>query len=368
MDRPAPGYAPEACELSWWRRGLAQGAGYMFPSLSFLFIPIFLLRDTPHIVVTTVLITLIGALSTGTSWIMHTTETIRWLWLFGLMLLIVAVGVVTDGDAKPAYFVAFPAAVAAVLLPWTDARLVILVIALLGGGYSLVEGDAFGVVLAVTAATIGITIGATLEAQHTRRQLELAEERTAVLAVAAERERIGRDLHDILGHSLTTIAVKADLAERLIGRDDDALRTEIRQLAEIARQSLSDVRATASGMREVRLGPELAAARAVLLAAGVAPITPRSLPQLGDDTSELFGYVVREGVTNVVRHADATRCVIECDSSGISVADDGVGITGPGEGSGIAGLRTRLDAAGGTFEVESTPQGTRITARLGTTP
>ena len=99
-------------------------------------------------------------------------------------------------------------------------------------------------------------------------------EELARVAVAAERERIGRDLHDILGHSLTAIAVKAGLARRLVGRDDDAAAAEIGEVEKLAREALADVRATASGFREVSLASQLAVTRSVLRAAGIAPNLP----------------------------------------------------------------------------------------------
>ena len=368
MDGQAPGYVRAAYALPWIRRGFSQGAGYMFPTLGFLLIPIWSLRDTPYLPVTIALAVIIGALAISTSWVLHIGEAGRWLWLLALILAIVTLGIVTDGEARPAYFAAFPAAVAAQLLPWPEARLVIVVLALIAGGYSFIGRDWFGVVLAVTAATVGLTIGASLEANHARTRLALAEERTAVLAVAAERERIGRDLHDILGHSLTTIAIKADLASRLIGRDDAAASQEVRQIADVARQSLADVRATASGMREVRLASEIAAARSVLVAAGVETDTPVNLPALADEASELFGYVVREAVTNVVRHADANRCEITCTEDCVSIIDDGRGLGDRGEGSGLGGLRARAENAGADLLVSSSAEGTVVLATLREAP
>ncbi|MFT3888874.1 MAG: histidine kinase [Arachnia sp.] len=371
-DRAAPGFVPEACDLPLWRRGFAQGAGYTLPSLGFLFIPIYFLRDSPQVWVVSALMFGIGALMVGASWIMHLDETRRWLWLGALIGLIVALGVVTQGEARFSYFAPFPATAAAILIRWRDARLVIVLVALAAGGWSLTQGDVFGVVMAIMAATIGATVGFSLQADHARQRMEEAERRTAVFAVAAERERIGRDLHDILGHSLTTIAIKADLAARLIGRDDAAARAEVSSLAAVARQALADVRTTASGMQHVRLAAEIASARSVLLAAGVEARTPAAVPDLDDESSEVLGYVVREAVTNVVRHAGARACTIECEPGVVRVTDDGSGIaagvagaaaSGP-VGEGLAGLRRRVEEAGGTLSVSSSGTGTLVEARL----
>jgi two-component system sensor histidine kinase DesK len=199
----------------------------------------------------------------------------------------------------------------------------------------------------------------------------------AVLSVAAERERIGRDLHDILGHSLTAISIKAGLAARLVDQDATAARSEIADIEDIARRALDDVRATASGYREVSLATEIASARSVLLAAGVEARVPSAVEPVPRAVSELFGYVVREAVTNVVRHSEATTCTVELTRDSVSITDDGRGFV-PGAptggsahagGSGLNGLAARVDAAGGRFSVRSEPgRGTVVRAELLTSP
>ena len=170
-----------------------------------------------------------------------------------------------------------------------------------------------------------------------------AERRVSTLAVSAERERISRDLHDILGHSLTAISIKSELAGRLIDANPDAAKAQIAEVEEIARQALADVRSTASAIREVRVAVELAGARSVLLAAGIEAQVPAALPALTDETSELFGFVVREAVTNVVRHSGATRCTISVTEDRVEIVDNGSGL-----GSESGGLRpARAGRAGG---------------------
>jgi two-component system, NarL family, sensor histidine kinase DesK len=196
------------------------------------------------------------------------------------------------------------------------------------------------------------------------------EQRLSLLALAAERERIGRDLHDILGHSLTAIAVKAGLAARLVDVDPSAARTQLSEIEEVARQALTDVRATASGFRQVWLAGELACARSILLAAGIEARVPAPLPPLPDEISELFGYVVREAVTNVVRHSGATTCTIELTPASVRVVDDGIGREAPPAGtarrrSGLDGLAERVAAAGGELIVTHGPDGgTLVSATL----
>ena len=134
----------------------------------------------------------VGAFMLGTSWVLHLGEARRWLWLAGLILLIMTLGIVTDGEAKFAYFAPFPTTAAALLIRWREARLVIVLISLAAGGWSLARGDIFGVVLAIMAATIGSTVGLTLQAEHARRRAEVAEQRTERQVVRARHtERAG---------------------------------------------------------------------------------------------------------------------------------------------------------------------------------
>lgn len=365
-DLSAPAHQAGADGLPWHRRALAQGAGYFLPSVLFVFVPLFFAEGwTPWVWVGAVACLLaITALFIGSTLVAHWPEAWRWLWLLALMLAVVALGVITDGDARPWYFAAFVTSVTAVLIAWRHARIVITVVALASLAVSLSLGDMFGTIMAIMSFALGWGIGAGIDTERTKEKLRRAEERTAVLAVAAERERIGRDLHDILGHSLTTIAVKADLAQRLVGRSDDAARAEIGALADVARQALADVRATASGMREVRLAVEVAAARSVLDAAGVECRTPSALPTLPDGRAELFGYVVREAVTNVVRHAGAVTCTITADETSVAVTDDGRGIATDAVGSGLRGLTERVEASGGRLTVTSSAAGTTVRATL----
>ncbi|GAB2851482.1 sensor histidine kinase [Lentzea nigeriaca] len=177
------------------------------------------------------------------------------------------------------------------------------------------------------------------------QQLREAQAEVARLASEAERNRIARDLHDLLGHSLTAITVKSALARRL---EPAAARAEMESVEQLARQALSDVRAAVSGYQDVTLAGELARGRELLRAAGVAADLPTAVDAVPPRRQELFGWVVREGVTNVVRHARAGRCTVELTASTVEVRDDGVG--GPaGAGSGLDGLRARVAAAGGVL-------------------
>jgi two-component system, NarL family, sensor histidine kinase DesK len=187
-------------------------------------------------------------------------------------------------------------------------------------------------------------------------KLAAARAEVARLAAENERSRIARDLHDLLGHSLTTITVKAGLARRLADRDPQRAAAEIAEVEELSRRSLADVRAAVSGYRDVTLAGELASAREVLRAAGVQPELPGAVDIVHPALHEVFGWVVREGVTNVVRHARATRCTITFGRNWVSIVDDGRGGVA-GAGNGLIGLRERMEDAGGTLVAAGGPGG-----------
>jgi two-component system sensor histidine kinase DesK len=171
-------------------------------------------------------------------------------------------------------------------------------------------------------------------------------------SIEQERLRISRDLHDLLGHTLTTVAVKAELAQRLVSIDPTRATDEMREVAALARQSLTDVRSTVAGYREVSLPTELATAREVLRAAGIEADLPPTVASVPEDQRELFGWVVREGVTNAVRHSRAHRVTIRILDRGIEVVDDGARPAAYAgndtcNGTGLQGLAERVAAAGG---------------------
>jgi len=192
-------------------------------------------------------------------------------------------------------------------------------------------------------------------------QLAAAHSEIARLAVADERNRFARDLHDILGHTLTVITVKAELAGRLVRLAPERAEAEIAEMEGLAREALRGVRDAISGYREVVLAGELASARTVLAAAGIEAELSDRVDQVPADRQELFGWVVREGVTNVVRHSTAKRCRIRITPSEVEVTDDGRGPekvpAGGLAGHGLAGLRERAEAAGGSLSVGRSPEG-----------
>lgn len=238
------------------------------------------------------------------------------------------------------------------------------VIAVLAALLAVAASSGTMVMLTVMGLATSVGIQQGIERERAQEALAEVQERNAVLAVAAERERISRDLHDILGHSLTTITVSAQLGRRLVAADPELAAEHLTEIERIARQSLADVRATVAGMQEVRIATEIASARSVLAAAGVTAELPTAVPTITDEHAELFGYVVREGVTNVVRHANATRCEIRLDEHSVSVTDDGQGLRAGAPGNGLIGLRHRVESAGGRFVFSSSADGTTVGATI----
>ncbi|MFD8820718.1 sensor histidine kinase, partial [Streptomyces sp. NPDC059627] len=159
----------------------------------------------------------------------------------------------------------------------------------------------------VTAAILGLS--------EAVRELRAAREQLAHQAVEKERLRFSRDLHDLLGHTMSVIVVKSEAARRLAPRDMDAALAQITDIESVGRQALTEIREAVTGYREGSLGTELDRARSVLDAAGVEPVVGRSGAPLAPQTEALLGWVVREAVTNVVRHSGASRCEITVDGN-----------------------------------------------------
>ena len=201
---------------------------------------------------------------------------------------------------------------------------------------------------------------------RTVRQLRATQGKMARLAVAEERSRLARDLHDVLGHSLTTITVKAGLARRVLETSSDRQRAidEVRDVEELARQALTDVRATVSGYRTASLPAELVGARAALSAAGIAADLPHAVDNVTGGLQTTFAYVLREGVTNVIRHSNASRCEVRLGDTWLEVRDNGqsaadvvISSRATGGGHGLSGLSERVAEVNGTLDAGPLPEG-----------
>ena len=185
-------------------------------------------------------------------------------------------------------------------------------------------------------------------------QLKLSQEEIKQLAALAERERIARDLHDLLGHTLSVIAVKAELAGKLTERDLPKARAEIEDVCRISRDALKQVREAVAGYRHTGLAGELANARLAMEAMDIRFGYDPPPEGIHAAAEAVLGMIVREAVTNVVRHARADRCRIvfrqERKQLVMEVRDNGVGGELK-EGGGITGMRSRLQEVGGTLEI-----------------
>ncbi|MGJ6962599.1 sensor histidine kinase [Streptosporangium sp. G11] len=189
-------------------------------------------------------------------------------------------------------------------------------------------------------------------------ELRRTRDQVAALAVDQERERFARDLHDILGHGLTTITLKAGLVRRILESSGDlgAAAREAGDVERLSRQALADVRATVSGYRQVTLSGELVVAKEALRVAGIRAQLPYAVDDVHPGLQEVFGHVLREAVTNVVRHSSAGRVTVGMGGNWLEVYDDGTG-TAVRWGNGLRGLEERLRAVGGTLEAGPREQG-----------
>lgn len=224
-------------------------------------------------------------------------------------------------------------------------------------------GIAYGTFISVmvTAAILALS--------ETVKELRSTREELARSAVEKERLRFSRDLHDLLGHTLSVIVVKAEATRRLAPRDLDAALGQVSDIESVGRQALTEIREAVTGYREGSLATELDRARDLLDAAGIEAVVRQSGPPLAPQTAALLGWVVRESATNVVRHARATRCEIEvtgtAERTRLLITDDGRGVGSGTPGSGLKGLAERLAAAGGSLESGPAPGGGfRVTAEL----
>ncbi|MGO4536422.1 sensor histidine kinase [Leifsonia sp. 2MCAF36] len=251
------------------------------------------------------------------------------------------------------------------------------------GGLGLVQLVVFTVAgtlendwyISLVTVSIGVMMSAFARQIDALRRLRSAQSEIARLAVVDERARFSRDMHDVLGHSLTVVTVKSELARRLIPVDQERAADEIADIERLSRSALADLRAAVAGYREMSLSTELAAAQAGLAAADIQAHLPRNGEAVDADLRELFGWVLREGVTNVIRHSGSRNCWVTVGSDSLDIEDDGRG-PGPSPavveaplgatdvasvirttGSGLAGLTVRAAEVGARVAVGAGPRG-----------
>ncbi|MCR9130361.1 MAG: sensor histidine kinase [Alphaproteobacteria bacterium] len=250
-------------------------------------------------------------------------------------------------------------------------RLAVIAIAVIGLVYWPLSLLVLPVTLFEVAITSFISImagAATLAGFNTAERVSLSERALrldAELAAVRERERIARDLHDVLGHTLTTIAVKSDLANRLMDSDPDAARKEIAEIRDASRASLRDVRAAVAGMNATTLKVEIERARSALESAGVTLSVKGEAPGLEPRADTALGLAMREAATNIIRHSGARSARLTLSaadgSARFTIEDDGGG-GAPVEGEGLTGMRRRLEGLGGSLKISEGAAGVRLIA------
>jgi len=233
------------------------------------------------------------------------------------------------------------AAVAAMATPQRIGFYAVLLCSALAGVTSAIGGADGGTVVGFIASSAGIGMLMLVMRDLRMRNVELSAARAelARLAVAEERERFARDLHDLLGHSLSVIALKAELAGRLLAEGPAAAAREVGELEQVARTALGEVREAVSGYRQPTLAGELAGARMALSAAGIDADVQEARAALDPPVEAVLAWAVREGATNVIRHSGARHCTLKITTSltdaGVEVIDDGRGVVSNGNGAGV---------------------------------
>ncbi|MBB5344669.1 sensor histidine kinase [Tunturibacter empetritectus] len=197
------------------------------------------------------------------------------------------------------------------------------------------------------------------EQKRAECKLRVAQEENLALAAVAERERIARDLHDVLGHTLSVIVLKAELAGRLVESDPQRAAREIADVESTARTALSEVREAIGGYRSQGLTSEMERARKTLQSAGVALSCESPVPQLNASEETVLCLTMREAITNIVRHAKATQCRVRFARSedgyhSLLITDDGAQPK-IREGNGLRGMRERIQSLGGRLTITNSP-------------
>ena len=350
--------------MSFNARTIKLGRLFMVAWLGFFIYPIDVILTSPF-AGRDKAVALALLLSSGLVWAWFWTRVVggpdeRYRWL-AFALSAVTIGIFTL-MTPPRYGTLFVCAIviAGAAFPWRIAVPLVVATALTGGVFDIIRGtDALqGMGEVLNDAIVGLAAVAGRLLVQANQQLSVAREQIARLAVGEERLRFARDLHDLLGHSLSVIALKSELAGRLLQRSPEMAAHEVEDIENVARDALRDVREAVSGYRQPTLAAELAGAREALNAAGIDCHIEQDHQPLPSAVESVFAWAVREGTTNAMKHSRATRCAIRISqderSATLDVIDNGRGGT-PLPGSGLRGLEERVGERGGRLTAEALP-------------
>ena len=350
-------------------RGPTRGRGRAFPALVWLGFILFPLVDAVATSGSTVgrILTIAGALAFVTSYVLLVLSWRRRAWT-GLAVLLFtgmigsAIALTLASGPGWGFLFTYAAAVVALFSPTNIGWAGVVSCAALASGCSALAGASPSAVISYGVTALGIGLLMVLLRDLRVRNEELSEARAelAEAAVAQERERFARDLHDLLGHTLSVITLKAELAGRLLPDRAEEAAVEVAEVEQVARQALTEVRLAVSGYRQPTLDGELAGARMALSAAGIAASLEAPDVSLTPDVEAVLAWAVREGATNVIRHSAAKNCTIRITpglaNATVEVIDDGRGAGEPlaadgvRDGHGLEGLRERAEALHGRVE------------------
>ncbi|KRB02287.1 sensor histidine kinase [Lysobacter sp. Root690] len=334
--------------------------------LSFVFIPLFFWQP-PWWIIAMAIASVVAFLPMY--WAFYRGGSKLRLWLV-LAVAGIGYGVLPYGIGGGTYLIFAAGMIASFLPRWHGMALAVALFAIFSVEALMILPPEFSPVSSVLIQTlVGAIVYAGVLAARSRElrnaELRLTQEEVRRLASLAERERIGRDLHDLLGHTLSVVVLKSQLAARLLEHDKKAAQDQICEVERVAREALTQVREAVAGIRANGLQAELAAARLALLGGEISldhKLAPVDIPL---NVEAALALALRESVTNVLRHARARRVDVELtqDARGgivLRIADDGRGGVS-GEGHGLTGMRERLHSVGGVVEIESpNGAGTRL--------
>lgn len=344
--------------------------GFSAPWLVFLLMPLDSFLTTPELapvrwtgVALIALFAVVNCSAYAVPWLVPVASTVRRsvIWTALMILPLVGMAVLTPSDIHVIllgfgmYFVAFW--IFGTIAPY---RLRLTVAASMGAicwlTFVTVSGFDFsshgGIALFIGAPLLGL-----LGFSYLIELGERADVARASLALSEEREEIARDVHDVLGHSLTVITLKAELAQRLLEIDPARAGAEMEAIAQLSRASLAEVRSTVTRLRVPDFSGEIEGAGRALQTAGIRAELPEAQNALAvaGVNAKLFSWVLREAVTNMVRHSDANAARVRLSATGLDILDNGVGV-GDARGNGLTGMAQRVAASGGSVVIEAAPE------------